>query len=236
MHRTHNTTHKTPGQEKRTNQGTNLPTNQTNERKNKRTAMGASSLSSPSLSSFRLVAVVLVLAVAFLPTRIAGLSCSSTPSTLVPRSLVNKKKKNKDKTTTPLSLSDQCYSTADIDYSAANEYLEEQYEDKIPRPYFPHSKQTEPIYNGRDGVWTPPPPTSAAEKDNDDLRLEPPTLKGCGFTLAHLPANDVVQDWNDKRELRQHYIPILRRYLYDVYDKENILHLSFYNQIGRAHV
>jgi hypothetical protein len=29
------------------------------------------------------------------------------------------------------------YGTAEVDYSAANEYLDEQYEDKIPNPYFP---------------------------------------------------------------------------------------------------
>ena len=106
----------------------------------------------------------------------------------------------------------QPYGTATVDYSAANEYLDEQYEDKIPNPYFPHTQATEQIYNGR---------------------MEDSSLETRGFQLAPMEAPD-VRDWNNKEQLRAEYIPILRKYFTRTYGEENIKHLYFYNPMARG--
>ena len=104
------------------------------------------------------------------------------------------------------------YGVADIDYSAANEYLDEQYENKIPNPYFPRNQATEQVYNGRQ---------------------EDSTLETRGFQLARLEAPR-VKDWNNKQQLRDEYLPVLRDYFTRTYGDENIKHLYFYNPMARG--
>lgn len=104
------------------------------------------------------------------------------------------------------------YGTATVDYSAANEYLDEQYEDKIPNPYFPHDQATERIYDGRS---------------------EDPTLESRGFQLTPMATPD-VRDWNNKEQLRAEYLPILRDFFTRTYGEENIKHLFFYNPMARG--
>lgn len=114
------------------------------------------------------------------------------------------------------------YGTAEINYSAANEYLDEQYEQKIPNPYFPNTKTKEPVYNGRDGVY-----------DDDTKEFREPSLETCGFALRPLPAPD-VDDWTNKRQLRDNYLPELRAYFENLYGKDKIRHLLFYNPMSRG--
>lgn len=127
------------------------------------------------------------------------------------------------------------YGTAWIDYSAANEYLDEQYQDKIANPYFPQTRQEEDVYNGRNGVLVPPPPppSSDSQDDNDaHLSLAKPSLETCGFCLSSLPAPD-LKDWNNKAQLRECYLPILRRHFQTEFG-DNIRHLLFYNPMARG--
>lgn len=138
------------------------------------------------------------------------------------------------------------YGTADINYSAANEYLDEQYQDKIPNPYWPQTQTHEPVYNGREGVVM----YKNKNNKNDAASLVDPALETCGFCLRHLPAPD-VRDWNHKQQLRDSYLPVLRKFFRDTYDgsdenshnndgkeknnvKSKIRHLLFYNPMTRG--
>ena len=158
-------------------------------------------------------------------TRPTSALCASTTTCTDPNDLV--------------SL-EEMYGIAEIDYSAANEYLDEQYENKIPNPYFPETKKTELIYNGRRGFLV--------DKHKDDYgddnisctpdaaprRRVSPTLETCGFCLEHLPAPPQVHDWNNKEALREYYLPELRNYFEQTYGADNILHLYFYNPMVRG--
>jgi len=96
---------------------------------------------------------------------------------------------------------------ADVDYSAANEYVRAHYKTIYEDGYFSHSSQSEPIYNARLGFW-----------DDKEDRLVPAKLSSCGFELQHAPTR--VTDFKDLEQIQSRYIPELR---------ENILSLAFPN-------
>jgi hypothetical protein len=95
----------------------------------------------------------------------------------------------------------EAWRRAEIDYSAANEFVRSYYGDEIEQPYFATStcdgKVVEPIYNAREGFW-----------DDDLGQLVPPSLSRCGFTLLHAPTT--VADFFDLDQVRSIYLPHLR--------------------------
>lgn len=133
-------------------------------------------------------------------------------ATSLSSSVSNQRPSTSTRTAEPSKGPKNVYGTAEIDYSAANEYLDEQYEDKIPNPYFPHTPSTEKIYNGR---------------------KEESALETRGFQLARVPA-PTIKDWNNKQQLRDEYLPILRDFFTRTYGEENIKHLYFYNPMARG--
>ena len=93
----------------------------------------------------------------------------------------------------------------EIDYSAANDFVQSYYGDQISQPYFatPENKGTkvEPIYNGRVGFW-----------DDRIQRFVPPTPSRCGFTLVqHAPTR--VTDFGNLDQVRNIYLPELREHV-----------------------
>uniref|UniRef100_A0A7R9W4L6 Uncharacterized protein n=1 Tax=Pseudictyota dubia TaxID=2749911 RepID=A0A7R9W4L6_9STRA len=86
------------------------------------------------------------------------------------------------------------WGTAEIDFSAANEYVRAHYGQKysVDRPYFWASeKAVESVYDARRGVYF------VGSID----ACEGATLESCGFALLSAPT--AVTDWSDMDEIRK---------------------------------
>ena len=104
---------------------------------------------------------------------------------------------------------------AELDYSAANEYIHAHYG---LSPYFPAVRRMEPVYNAREGVFL----------DNGSRR--PASLSANGFALAVQDATNgaaSITDWHDMSQIRRHYLPDLRRILIQQYG-DKVAHISFW--------
>ena len=111
---------------------------------------------------------------------------------------------------------------AEIDYSAANEYVEAHYGNLAPRtPYFGQSVKKECIYDAREGVY-----------DDNVGSLEPPTIDFCGFTLLEKPTT--VADWSDLSQIRDIYLPELQSLLQETYRDSMIRDIIFWNPMLRG--
>jgi len=111
---------------------------------------------------------------------------------------------------------------AEIDYSAANEYVEAHYGNLAPRtPYFGHSLVKEPIYDARNGVY-------------DERRgcMKSATIDSCGFELLREPSQ--VTDWGDLPQIRNVYRSELRTILHDTYRNSKIRDIIFWNPMLRG--
>jgi hypothetical protein len=106
-----------------------------------------------------------------------------------------------------------------IDYSAANEYVEAHYGEKSSRnPYFGYrGSKLEPIYNARNGVY-------------DGQSWKPAALDQCGFCLWQDEPSQVT-DWTDLLEVRDVYLPEVRKILKKSYS--GIHHVIFWNPMLR---
>lgn len=114
------------------------------------------------------------------------------------------------------------YCTAPIDYSAANEYVDEHYGTLAGRnPYFPHNYSNEPVYDARIGYIQP-----------QTGRLIKPSLQDSGFEL--LEASTTVSDWENKEQWRSVYLPELRKLFAEQFGSENIQHLEFFHPMLRG--
>lgn len=104
--------------------------------------------------------------------------------------------------------------TADVDYSAASEFIEEHYH--IPDYFGKETVRAEPIYDARDGVV----------KRNGDIVTPLGAMKGCGFCLMEAPTT--VENFDDLSEVRSTYLEEMRKLIpqaleIDIDDIESII-------------
>jgi hypothetical protein len=130
------------------------------------------------------------------------------------------------------SIGDAYWGKAEIDYSAANEYIRAHYGEEAPRKpnYFVHQSRIESIYDARQGV-------RITENVNGK---SPATLKHCGFTLlssSSYQKNDtMITDWNNLDQIQDLYLPQLQRLLTEIYETHGrtIRHVIFWNPMLRG--
>jgi len=136
---------------------------------------------------------------------------------------------------------------AEVDYSAANEYVEAHYGENAPsKPYFrryytaPSSSDTgsntgseingrrrygrvvEPIHDARNGVY-----------DHSLDRHQPASLPLCGFSLRRIPSD--VTDWSDVEQIRRTYLRELEAIVPSVFPDRRLRHdVAFWNPMLRG--
>lgn len=95
--------------------------------------------------------------------------------------------------------------TAQIDYSAANEYVATHYSSLYggskERYFEAATRASEPIYDGRLGIW-----------DDAAAASAPASLASCGFQLLQQSSAPGVC-WDDGESVRSSYLPRLRQQL-----------------------
>jgi hypothetical protein len=123
---------------------------------------------------------------------------------------------------------------SNIGYTNAHRFIETHYSDhplvalyqKGGRSnYFGKSRLTvkEPIYDARQGFW-----------DDHHQRMVPASLDECGFTLVE-NSPPPVQDWSDKEEICQKYLPQLRgMFQHKLFPDKSIRHLIFWHMNRRG--
>jgi len=125
----------------------------------------------------------------------------------------------------------------EIDYTAANEYVESHYG---VRSYFANDVATkEPIFDARLGVVADDYCVDDDESSSSS-RLLPATLESCGFALVDAPLSPVqqqVEDWANTSQIEQLYLPQLKDVLVSAYSKESssstIRRVVFWNPMLR---
>jgi len=100
---------------------------------------------------------------------------------------------------------------AEIDYSAANEFIAAHYgllEEE--ESYFGSDRVVEPIYNAREGLVVGA--TAEAER-------VPPSLTNCGFQLVELGEDNEPEtiQWDDLNSIRENYLPAVREAILSSY-------------------
>ena len=151
-----------------------------------------------------------------------------------------KKKKKKTDNNDSQVLSCHWWGQAEIDYSAANEYIDVHYGDDAPRrPYFEtFGLKEESIYDARFGVTIPTEFDFGTETSSSiNHQTVPPTLKNCGFTLVsnlrHFSNQQIkeqeqeqekkkrISDWTNLDEIQEYYLPELEELLQKLYDDDD---------------
>jgi hypothetical protein len=112
---------------------------------------------------------------------------------------------------------------AEIDYSAANEYVATHYGDSSShrRPYFGSSIKKEPVFDARHGVL-----------DERSNLMKTASIDFCGFALRKEPTR--VTNWTDLDQIRIKYLPELRAVLQEAYSDSKIRHIIFWNPMLRG--
>jgi hypothetical protein len=120
----------------------------------------------------------------------------------------------------PLSnlASVQPWCEAKIDYTAANEYINERNQ---RTPYFAASQILEPVFDARIGVY---------DDQSDSWRS--PTVESTGFTLIEAPTR--TTDWQNIAHVRDTYLPELQRVLETTFEGSEISHMIFWNPMLRG--
>jgi hypothetical protein len=130
------------------------------------------------------------------------------------------------------SIGDAYWGKAEINYSAANEYIQAHYGEEAPRKpnYFVHQSRIESIYDARQGV-------RITENMNGK---SPANLKQCGFTLlsssSYQKNETVITDWNNLDQIQDLYLPQLQQLLTETYETRGrtIRHVIFWNPMLRG--
>ena len=117
------------------------------------------------------------------------------------------------------------YYTAPVDYSAANEFIAEQY--GVPS-YFQNNHATESIYNARQGYFL------EGDTSTDSTLLVEPSLSKCGFELVQV-AMDPVIDWDDLKSIREQYLPRVESAIRSSYGEDCVSDVFFWNPTMRLH-
>lgn len=129
-------------------------------------------------------------------------------------------------------LEEIIWGKAEIDYSAANEYIRAHYGEEAPRKpnYFSHQKRLETIFDARRGV-----------RIAENNELIPATLKLCGFTLLSTcsdgrPIGSKITDWHNLDQIQHKYLEQLRDLLMKIYEPHGrtIRHAIFWNPMLRG--
>ena len=107
----------------------------------------------------------------------------------------------------------QPWQSVTLDYSAANSFMSNHYG---CNPYFPAMTAVEPIFDARQGVF-----------DDDQGVVNKAALQVCGFALHESPSS--VADWGDLEDVRDNYLPELRKVLRDAFGQQRITHMVFWN-------
>jgi len=115
---------------------------------------------------------------------------------------------------------------AKVDYSAANEYMSAHYGLYENMKYFlPRSGSSdcvmESIYNARSGVF-----------DYESNALMKPSLDRCGFEVRRAPT--CIRDWENIDEIREKYLPELRKLISQAFEGEGISHIIFWHAMRRG--
>jgi hypothetical protein len=121
---------------------------------------------------------------------------------------------------------------AEIDYSAANEYIRSHYETHqlSGDSYFSRvnkdGKATESIYDARKGFW--------GDDDEAGPRLVEPSLMGCGFMLQDAPTTGKM-DFKDLEQVQDSYLPQLRsKVIPEAFPKDKISDIVFWHPMYRG--
>ena len=102
--------------------------------------------------------------------------------------------------------------TALIDYTTANEFIEEHY--RIPDYFGEDERRVEPVYDIRKGVFSYLKTKNDSGDDDDtsssssSIQLEPAKLDDCGFQVFTAPTK--VQDFEDLQDVQANYIQELQ--------------------------
>jgi hypothetical protein len=120
---------------------------------------------------------------------------------------------------------------AEIDYSAANQYIRSHYKTHhlSGYSYFSHvdknGEALESIYDARKGFW---------DDDEAGPRLAEPSLMGCGFMLQHAPTT-VTIDFKDLEQVQDWYLPQLRsKVIPEAFPKDKISDIVFWHPMYRG--
>eukprot|EP00977_Amphora_coffeiformis_P014677 scaffold4162_cov162-Amphora_coffeaeformis.AAC.10 len=115
------------------------------------------------------------------------------------------------------------YTTAQIDYTGANEYTEAHYgiSDYFVGRHKVGDKVVEPILDARAGVI------------DLDGSVKEPSIELCGFQLVNTATG--VTKWEDLDQIRDTYLPQVKSILEDrIYAGSKIRHIIFWNAVRRG--
>lgn len=109
-----------------------------------------------------------------------------------------------------------------IDYFAVNAYIKKHYG---THAYFPQNEITHSVFNARQGIISSSSTTAKLCQCEASLHTS-------GFQLIQAPTE--VENWNDRKQLHDIYLPELQTILGQEFGTESIRHLEFYHPMLRG--